>query len=330
MVAIADPVPGLAARRVTEWSRHPQFARTKPYTDWLAMLKEAKPGAVIIGVPPAAHGGGKPQNNIERVCAKLGVAMFIEKPLSCLPLSEVEKTAEVVRKSGVITSVGYMMRYSKVMNFAKERLAELAIKPRHIILRYACAYTEIRKREWWDVAQSGGPIIEQATHFVDVARYVGGEVNLKSVRAIALGSELPLANVPIGPDGRGVEAGVPALRRIPRMTSAHWTFAGGCLGTLTHGIFLHRTRFETDIDIWGEGTHLHVADPYHDMKVRIRRPHREDYEHFEFKGDDPYWTELDVFLRASANRDSREIRSPYEDAFKTYALTWTIARKAFA
>ena len=36
---------------------------------------------------------------------------------------------------------------------------------------------------------SGGPIIEQCTHFADLARFIAGEVNLSTLTAIAIGAE---------------------------------------------------------------------------------------------------------------------------------------------
>jgi predicted dehydrogenase len=327
VVGIADPAPGLAAQRAQEWSSYSHFKGAKAYTDWRAMLADAKPDAVIIGVPPAFHGGAKP-NDIERACAKKQIAMFIEKPLSCLPLKEVEETGRLIKKSGVITSVGYMIRYTKVMDRAKQVLAESGVKPRHIILRYDCAYSEIRKRDWWDTKKAGGPIVEQATHFADAARYLGGEVVMNTLSAIALSPRLKLVDAPIAPDGRPSEEGVPMKRRIPRTHSAHWAFKGGCLGTLTHGLLLHKARFETDIDVWGDGLHIHIEDPYHNMRIRIRRPGSEQHEVQDFKDDDPYLTELEVFLRAVSIKDPSGIRSPYEDAIKTYGLTWAITQRA--
>lgn len=36
---------------------------------------------VFIGLPPFAHGGTSDSSNVEILCAKQGVHMFIEKPL---------------------------------------------------------------------------------------------------------------------------------------------------------------------------------------------------------------------------------------------------------
>ncbi len=320
---IADPQPGLAAQRVKEWGGHAQFGKTRPYEDWRRMVETEKPDAAIIGVPPAAHGGGKPSNDLERFCARKGVALFIEKPLGCLPPDEIAKTAEVLEKSGVIAAVGYMLRYTKALDFAKRALEETGIKPRHIVLRYACSYSKIRKREWWDTAESGGTIVEQATHFVDAARYLCGEAEMESVSALALGGGFELADKP-----EGMEEGVPIERQVLRTLSANWSFAGGCLGTLVHTMLLHGTRYETDIDVFGDGLHLHIHDPYHAMRVRIRRPRSDRYEEMSFEGDDPYFGELQAFIRAVESKDRSLIRSPYPDALKTYALTWDITKKA--
>jgi predicted dehydrogenase len=36
---------------------------------------------------------------------------------------------------------------------------------------------------WWNKSIDCGPIVEQATHFVDLSRYFGGEVDLESIMA---------------------------------------------------------------------------------------------------------------------------------------------------
>lgn len=48
-------------------------------------------------------------------------------------------------------------------------------------------YAKIDKPSWWMKSRDCGPVVEQATHFVDLSRYFGGEVDLDSVQAHALG-----------------------------------------------------------------------------------------------------------------------------------------------
>lgn len=67
--------------------------------------------------------------------------------------------------------------------------------------RYACAYSTIRKRDWWDTSGCGGPIVEQATHFIDLMRYFGGEIVEESIKAVAVGPSLPLTDMPESPHG---------------------------------------------------------------------------------------------------------------------------------
>ena len=65
----------------------------------------------------------------------------------------------------------------------------------------------------------GGPIIEQATHFCDLSRYFGGDVDLSTLHATTLEWDEPagaLAKVPVD------ESRVKPENRIPRVTSANW------------------------------------------------------------------------------------------------------------
>src|SRR5690554_7998672 len=55
--------------------------------------------------------------------------------------------------------------------------------PKAFNARYNCAYSTISKDMWWDMNRSGGPIIEQMTHFCDLARFLVGEVDLHSIKA---------------------------------------------------------------------------------------------------------------------------------------------------
>jgi predicted dehydrogenase len=45
----------------------------------------------------------------------------------------------------------------------------------------SCAYEAIAKPAWWNKAIDMGPVIEQGTHFCDLSRYFGGDVDIDSV-----------------------------------------------------------------------------------------------------------------------------------------------------
>lgn len=66
---------------------------------------------------------------------------------------------------------------------------------------------------------SAGPVIEQGTHFCDLSRYFGGEVDIASVQAHALDwdeNAASLSKMPID------ESKIAPENRIPRVTAATW------------------------------------------------------------------------------------------------------------
>jgi len=189
---------------------------TKVYENFIRMIEETKPDFVFIGVPPESHGSSYPSKNIELECIKRKIHMFIEKPISCHPIEEVEKIAKALEQTpDVVVSVGYMFRYSAAIHKIKQVISQYG-PVKAFNARYNCAYSTLSKEMWWDVARSGGPIVEQATHFCDLARFlVGSEVNFQSIKSISIkqtdkGGELAFIPSTIK------EESLPSERRIPR------------------------------------------------------------------------------------------------------------------
>ena len=80
------------------------------------MLAEVELDAAYILIPTYAHGAP------ERACVRAGVPFLVEKPLGIDP-ADLKKLSEEVESSSLITSAGFMNRYRKSVNRAKELLA---------------------------------------------------------------------------------------------------------------------------------------------------------------------------------------------------------------
>lgn len=160
IVGVTDAVAESAEKLATKTG-------AKIFPDEAALAADAGLDAMFIFTPPFAR--GKP----EHVALKHKIPFFAEKPLMLDTAVSDEITAEIDRV-GLITCTGYMNRYRKSIQFAKEKFqAEPAI------LAYGGWWggTPGGGGSWWpDKKRSGGQFHEQATHTVDIARYFFGEV----------------------------------------------------------------------------------------------------------------------------------------------------------
>jgi len=327
-VGIADvDVP--RAKKVLEKRRQSSLApemwkETQVFQDFVEMLDKSKPEAVFIGTFPESHGTINAPNDMEVQCAHRNIHMLIEKPISCHPVSDVEKVAQIIANKDLIVSVAYMFRYSKAILKMKELIA--AYGPVKVFnARYDCAYSTLSKEMWWDLTKSGGPIVEQATHFCDLARYLVGEIDMSSVRAIAIKQTDPAGKLnSLPPNVEKLEKQLPPEKRINRVTSAFWKFHNGAVGALTHGALLHEIKYESELEVWGDGYRFVLRYPYNDCRLSIRLPHSEKEEVMQFKDDDPYWSEDKAFLQAIVSHQPELIQSPFHDALNTYKFTWNI------
>jgi len=185
--------------------------------------------------------------------------MFVEKPISTSPVPDVWACSQFLKERKHIVSVGYMLRYLKCVQMAKEIIARENLTVMGVCARYIAAYAKIDKMFWWDKDMACGPIVEQGTHFVDLCRYFGGEANFKTIRAHALEHfEGPgkLSALSVKEDS------IPPERRIPRMTVATWKFVSGAVCSFTHGLVLHGSRYDTTLEVYCDGWSFRLVDPY--------------------------------------------------------------------
>ncbi|KAI0632531.1 putative oxidoreductase C terminal-domain-containing protein [Trametes polyzona] len=298
-------------------------------------LLSSLPNLAIVGAPPFARGTDIPGRDLELQLANAfpHCALFIEKPVSSGLEDACWRVANVLPKRETIIGVGYMLRYLKAVQMIKRIIEDNRLVVMGTNARYVMAYEWARKPAWWDKTRSGGPIIEQATHFCDLSRYFGGDVSLPSVVAHSVQAHEPPGRLSAK---RFDEDLIPPENRLPRLTSATWKYAGGAVGTLTHVIALHGNTYDTEFEVYADGYRFKLVDLYGTPKLYIRRPGVPDEEVHEFTDDDPFHTELATFIDVVEGRRPKEhILSTYEDAIKTYELvsppmTWAIRRASEA
>jgi predicted dehydrogenase len=157
IVAVTDPV-STAAQSFAE------MTGAAVVSDLQALLKTS-PDAVYVCVPPHAHGP------IEEQILDAGTALFVEKPIA-MDLPTAERIADTARKAGVVTAVGHHWRYSQAVDLVRELL-----DGRPIRLAVGSWIDRVPPVPWWSTrALSGGQIVEQAVHVLDLIRVLGGDV----------------------------------------------------------------------------------------------------------------------------------------------------------
>lgn len=292
---------------------------------FLANLKpEQMPHAIWIGSPPAYRGRVEGGRDLEEVLAKglPGIPLFVEKPVSTGPVDQAFVVSDMLKKNNTLVSVGYMLRYLKVVQKMKQILEENKLKVMSVNARYIMAYEYTAKLDWWDKTQNCGPIVEQATHFCDLARYFAGEADLNSVMAHSLEYFEPagqLSKIPVD------ESKVDPENRIPRVTCATWKFESGAVGSLTHCVALQGHNYSTELDVYADGHMLRLVDPYNAPILYFRRPGDDHEEIVRYQNDDPFFSEVANLIDCIEHGpNAAPILSSYEDAVKTYALTWAI------
>ena len=283
IAAVADPDPERAAAAARRTG-------ARAYASVDEMLAAEELDAVYICVPPFAHGPA------ERLCLTAGLPFFVEKPLS-LDLATAEEIAAEVERTGTITATGYHWRYLDTVDEARARLME---NPAHLMTGFWLDSTP-PPRWWWREDGSGGQVVEQATHLIDLARFLAGDV--AEVQAMAARRERE------GFDGMDV----------PTATTATLRFAGGAVATLSATCLLgwnHRVG----LHVFADRLAMEITD--HDIMIDTGqgRPVR------GAQGD-PVWREDRDFVDAVRGGENR-IRAPYAEALETHRTALAVARAA--
>ncbi|MFI7607716.1 Gfo/Idh/MocA family protein [Micromonospora sp. NPDC049366] len=201
-------------------------ART--FTDVHELLAAA-PDAVYVCVPPFAHGP------VEEAVVAAGVPLFVEKPVA-VDLVTAERIADRVARRGLLTAVGHHWRYLPVVRQARELLAG-----RRVRMVNGTWWDRVPPVDWWSRRdRSGGPVVEQAAHVLDLVRVLVGEAT--EVTAYGDGSPPPV-------DGADIDS----------VTAAVLRFDTGAVGTLSAACVLG-WKHRAGLEILADGLALTVTE----------------------------------------------------------------------
>lgn len=185
--------------------------------------------AVYVCVPPFAHGPA------EEAIIEAGVPMFVEKPVA-VDLDTAERIADLVARGGLRTAVGHHWRYLSVLDQARDLLAGRPVR-----MVSGTWLDKVPPVAWWSRRdRSGGPVVEQAAHVLDLIRVLAGEVS--EVTAYGNGTPPPV-------DGADIDS----------VTTAALRFTDGAVGTLSAACVLG-WKHRAGLEILADGLALAITE----------------------------------------------------------------------
>lgn len=261
------------------------------YTDFTEMLDAAAHlDAVFICTPQFVRA-----EPIAAVAAR-GLAVFCEKP-PAFDAPQGRRARDAIRRAGVVSNVGFMYRWLRPVDRAWELLQGRRLGA--VRSAFLCGPAIERNLPAWFYLQerSGGPLMDQAIHVLDLHRYFAGEV--ATVHA--------LANTTF-------------RERTPDFTiqeayTLNLGYASGAIASHVHSWAC--TAAMGQLELISDRARLTV-DLYANRLTGVvdGTPVEESFT------DDPYLREVDQFLTAVADGDPTRMRSPYADGLNTCAVAW--------
>lgn len=293
IVAVADVNKANAEQRAAEIGGSPSV-----YDQPLELIEKEELDALFICVPPFAHG------EIEKAALAKNLPMMIEKPVGP-NFAATKELAELIPDS-LPVSIAYNWRYIPNLERIREMISE-----KQPILYNAEWKEQMADADWWHKrAMSGGALVDQASHLLDMGIYLCGPV--KKVLSVVTRRDCPQ------PGGD-----------IPDMILATWEFANGTHGRILHTCALnqlkHRIGFDVmfpkveaklervgDLEIISEGDLETSPGNYNKWLCNI----------------DSYVDEDRIFLDAVRSGDNSKIRCTFKDAANTVAFADAIYKCA--
>ncbi|MEA3400221.1 MAG: Gfo/Idh/MocA family oxidoreductase [Armatimonadota bacterium] len=268
-----------------------------PYEDFEEMYDAEEPDAIVICTPPFAHG------DIEEEAAKRGIHFFVEKPVA-ISMEMATRVLNAVREHDIITQVGYMFRLSPPIVAARKMLSERAIA----MVQAHYYMPGLPNKGWWTkMEQGGGQLVEQATHMLDLGRFLAGDVRSVIGKTSRVRDWTPPAHYE---EPQGLVAYKEGFE-IPDTTALILEYQSGAMGTLSCSL-VPQVAWDNGFKVVAEGALLTIDGP-------SARWETEDGEVAEEAPDD--WANTVLIQFVNAVQGAGEATIPYEEGVKSLAIS---------
>lgn len=149
---------------------------TKTYSNYNGLINDESIDAIVIATPTVFH------KDIAVKAANAGKHILCEKPLAMNPV-ECDEMISAAQKNKVNLQIGFMRRYDKSFQEAKQRILQGEVGT--LVSIKSLTHGPSSPQPWqYDIAKSNGPLAEVNSHDIDTLRwYTGSE--FKELFAIA-------------------------------------------------------------------------------------------------------------------------------------------------
>ena len=306
LVGFCDLIPDRAESFVKK------SGKGKAFTDFRKMYDETNPDMVCIGIPPYKHG------EIEFETIERGIHMFVEKPVS-LDLDMAKEIRDKISAKNLIAASGFQCRYDNINEAAKDYIAK-----NEIVVMQGSRVGGLPEVDWWRKKDlSGGQLVEQTVHQMDLLRYLLGEIELVY--------SVPTRGFITESEWAGYDT--------DDLSTTIFKFKSGITGTMMTGCYsLNGASWDSKITIGTRSSRLdyilcsHVSiygvdeqDIAGDIAGVVKgdgmQRRNENEVGIRYNSSVDFETICDrTFIDAVISGAPSKIRSPYSDAVKTLAL----------
>jgi myo-inositol 2-dehydrogenase / D-chiro-inositol 1-dehydrogenase len=267
--------------------------QARAFSDAAEMMDALSPDAIYFCLPPFAHGA-------ELEAVKRGIPFFVEKPVA-LDTGLAREIAAAVTERNLLTGVGYMNRYRRGV----QRVRDLLREDPAILMLGGWIGGSPRggsgTGSWWvQKDRSGGQFLEQVTHTVDLARFLGGEV--VEVHAYA---------------ATGFNKGVPENYSIEDASIVNLRFRSGAIANLWASASSNGGGGGVTLSVYAGRTTALFTGWEHTLRLM-----RAGEDTIEIRGESEIFNlEDQAFIAAVRSQDASRIQCSYPDGVKTLEIS---------